>query len=279
MPNDLGQSEPYAWWGPVWTPAAPRNLGDLLRDRVLTPEMAALLWALMSRHASVIVIAEPRGAGKTTLLTALLDLYPPALRRIYLRGCYDPLTVLDHPALDPHRTLLLVNEISDHLPIYLWGSGVGRLFAATRRGFTFAATAHASDATALAHDLTAPPLALHPNEVGAIDLVVALDLWRERETPRRAVRQVTTWNRARRGDLREVPLATTDRATGQTRLNPSPIIQFVAERGERLTAANLAAELQARTAVLAEICKHGPPQTADLRAAIGRKWVRAGQIR
>lgn len=167
-------SEPFLWWGPVWEPPPVRSLVELIQDEVTTPAVAALLWGMLARRASIIVAAGPRGVGKTTVLSALLDCYPATSRRLYLRGCYESFAFLDDPTVDPGESLLLVNEISSHLPAYLWGPGVRRLLQAAGQGFTFAATAHATAIEELVGQLAGYPLHIPMSELAAINLVVLL---------------------------------------------------------------------------------------------------------
>ena len=175
-PAGAAYDEPFAWWGPIWSPPVPRTVADLVRQHVMSPATAALLWALLARRASIAVVADPRGAGKTTLLTALLDFLPAGTRRLYLRGCYEPFAFLDDPTVEPSRSVLLVNEISAHLPSYLWGSAVRRVLQATARGFALAVTAHASSVEDLVAMLASYPLRIPPAEIAAIDIVVVLDV-------------------------------------------------------------------------------------------------------
>jgi len=122
----------------------------------------------------VVVVAGPRGAGKTTLLNALIDCYPSDTRRFYLRGCFEPFSFLSDPAVQPGRSLLLVNEFSPHLPSYLWGSGVARVLTAIKQGFAVVGTAHAADAVEFVASLAGFPLRIAPALIGGIDLIVAL---------------------------------------------------------------------------------------------------------
>jgi energy-coupling factor transporter ATP-binding protein EcfA2 len=180
--------EPFGWWGPVWSAPEPHAIGDLIGDGVLTAECAALLAALLVRRASIVVAAGPSGAGKTTLLTALLDFLPEGTRRIYVRGCYEPFDFLDSTA--PEQSVLLVNELSPHLPIYLWGPGVRRVLQATGSGYQLAATAHATSVDEFVYSLSGYPLRVPAAEIAAIDLLVLLDAWLDGRGVQREVRSV-----------------------------------------------------------------------------------------
>jgi hypothetical protein len=166
--------EPFFWWGPRWEPPRPHRLGALLEDGTIDLWSAAHLWAALARRRSLAVVAGPSGVGKTTLLTALLDLLPAETRRVYIRGCYEDFAFLDDPRVDPRRTSLLVNELSPHLPVYLWGAGVARLLAAAPRGYQLLTTAHAASGLEFAASLAGSPLRLTAPAIAAFDIIVAL---------------------------------------------------------------------------------------------------------
>jgi energy-coupling factor transporter ATP-binding protein EcfA2 len=180
--------EPFGWWGPVWASPATHTIGDLVRDGILTAESAALLWVLLERRASLVVAAGPSGAGKTTLLTALLDFLPAETRRIYVRGCYEPFDFLG--STEPATSALLVNELSPHLPIYLWGPGVRTTLAAVRDGYQLMATAHALSVDEFVFSLAGYPLRVPAAEIAAVDLLVLLDAWLDGRGVRREVRTI-----------------------------------------------------------------------------------------
>ncbi len=184
MPPEPRYEEPFYWWGPGWEPPARFELVHLLRDGAIEPDAAALLWAGLVRHQSIVVIGGPGGIGKSTLLASLLELAPRSSRSIYLRGCYETFAFLDDASLDPEHTLLLANEISPHLPIYLWGPAVSRALDAVRQGFALLATAHASSVTEFVATLTGSPLRLAARSVALLDLVVLLEASAEHRSGR-----------------------------------------------------------------------------------------------
>jgi energy-coupling factor transporter ATP-binding protein EcfA2 len=188
--------EPFFWWGPGWESPAARSMSDLLRDGTIDAWTAAQLWAALARRRSMVVVAEPSGAGKTTLLTALLEFLPEGTRRLYLRGCYEAFSFLVNPEIKSDSSALLINEISPHLPVYLWGPAVAQSLAAGQRGFTLLATAHAESVPALVGLLSGSPLRIPANQVAVFEFVVVLapstqaassrrvtGLWRLHPTP------------------------------------------------------------------------------------------------
>jgi energy-coupling factor transporter ATP-binding protein EcfA2 len=195
MPAAKKYAEPFSWWGPAWADADWRTIADLLRDGTIDTDAAALIWAALARRRSLAVIAGPSGAGKTTLLGALLDLLPVDTRRIYIRGCFETFAFLSDVDVAPERAALLVNEISPHLPVYLWGPAVARLLDAADDGFTLLATAHAESVPAFVGLLTGPPLRIDAAKAGAFELVVLLDRVPDNASGRR-VRGVWRLSRA-----------------------------------------------------------------------------------
>ncbi|MDQ3411721.1 MAG: hypothetical protein M3509_06330 [Chloroflexota bacterium] len=212
-PPPRSYDEPFVWWGPRWEPPSERTIVDLIRAGMLSTRVAALLWGMLARRATVLVAAGPRGAGKTTLLTALLDFLPAGTRRIYPRGCYESFSFLDDPAVEPARSVLLINEISPHLPAYLWGPGVHRAFAATSRGFALAATAHATSIADLVGQLTGYPLRVPIRALAALSLVVFVTAGEERGEVIRRVERVWFVSGGERGGLTVDPIASTDEIT------------------------------------------------------------------
>jgi len=187
MRGERPYHRPFGWWGGHgwWHPPEPLSLVELLQARTLDPLLAGLLWVALERKASLLVASGPPMAGKTTLLTALVDLLPPHYETVYTHGWREDFAFLAET--DPARTYILVNEISDHLPVYLWGPAVARLFSALERGYSLGATMHAEDPRSAFAQLTEPPNGVPPERVARclhLFLTMALDYGR-REVRRR----------------------------------------------------------------------------------------------
>jgi hypothetical protein len=167
--------EPFHWWGPRWEPTARIDLAQLLRNETIDVADAAILWAALARLQSITVIGGPSRLGKTTLLSALLCFLPPGIRRLHLHGSFETFAFLQDPSIEPHGTALLINEISPHLPIYLWGPGVESLLAAAERGFTLLATAHGDSVPQFVGSLTGSPLRVPAPLLAALGTIVLLE--------------------------------------------------------------------------------------------------------
>ncbi|MFN8676451.1 MAG: hypothetical protein U0Z70_08760 [Thermomicrobiales bacterium] len=166
---------PYHWWGPGPAPPESLTLRDLILSGVLDVDCAAKLWASVAGHLSLTVIGGPSGLGKSTMVQALLPALSQSARRVYLRGCYESFAFQDDPSFLPATTVLLVNEISPHLPIYLWGPAVQRTLAAGEAGYQIVATAHGRSVLEFAASLTGSPLRIPARELAALGLVALME--------------------------------------------------------------------------------------------------------
>ena len=164
--------EPFGWWGYHRTPPEPRSIVWLMQQGAIDARLSAFLSLAVELRRSLIVIAEPHEAGKTTLLTALLDFLPDDVQPVYLRGWYERFAFLR--VVPPERAYVLCNEISAHLPTYLWGHGVRRIFESAELGYPLATTMHASSAADAFAQLAAFPLEAPVTQLAAIDLVVSI---------------------------------------------------------------------------------------------------------
>ncbi len=146
-------NQPESWWGwHGYNHPEPLSITQIVASGTITPRITALLWIAMERGASIILAADPPGAGKTTILTALLAFARPEASVYFTRGWGER---FDLPPIDDSApTYILINEISDHLPVYSWGPYVQRAFELMAEGYSLASTMHADTVEGVIEQLT-----------------------------------------------------------------------------------------------------------------------------
>jgi energy-coupling factor transporter ATP-binding protein EcfA2 len=192
------QVEPYGWWGYGWRQTERLSVVQLIAAGNFDARTAALLWLMLDARASLIVAADPPGAGKTTTLSALCAFLPATTQRVYLRGRNETFDFLG--ATTPARGYLLCNEISNHLPVYLWGRQVGELFALVVAGYGLGATMHAESLAEIAATLEGYPLYIPRAAVARLDLLLTLAVDYIERRPRRHLAELTLLRRDGTGD-------------------------------------------------------------------------------
>lgn len=163
-------NQPESWWGwHGYNHPEPLSITEILRAGTMSPRLAATFWMAMERGLSIIVAANPPGAGKTTILTALLAFSHPETAVYFTRGWGEQFRL--PPPGGEAPTYLLVNEISDHLPVYSWGPYVQRAFELMAEGYSLASTMH-SDTVDGAIEQLVEECDVPPHLVGQLALVV-----------------------------------------------------------------------------------------------------------
>jgi hypothetical protein len=116
------------------------SICELIQAGNLSPRLAAMFWVAMERGASIIIAADPPSSGKTTTLSALLAFTPPDTAVYFTRGYGEPFAL---PTLsESYNTYILINELSDHIPVYTWDDNARRAFELLSQGYRLASTMH-----------------------------------------------------------------------------------------------------------------------------------------
>ena len=166
---------PEGWWGYHWSLPRPMSAVEIVESGSLDARLMAALWAVTSRRGSVMLASEAPMAGKTTTLSALVDFLPAGTVGVFLRGWRGD---LDWTAeIGPERGYLLVNEMSDHLPIYVWGRNARGALQLTRRGYGMGATMHA-DSLPEAVDLLRGQLGATDEDLAGLTLYLQYSAYR-----------------------------------------------------------------------------------------------------
>jgi archaeal flagellar protein FlaI len=200
---DAPRSRPYAptvaetspgrgRWAIRHVPPTPRSIVELIRSGTLDAELAATLWVLIEGRVPLVVGAAARGIGKTTLLDALLAFLPPGVRTVELAGAMEtfdwlpqapelgwrrrplPFRPEPSPPIRPDNTVLLIPELSDHLPSYTWGAEARIAIRAVVIGYGLAATIHADSLDDVFDQLRRPPVGLADDELSRLGIVLIL---------------------------------------------------------------------------------------------------------
>ena len=132
---------PEGWWGYHWAPPTPMSAVELIGTPTIDNRLMATLWAVVSRRRSVMLSSEAPQAGKTTALSALVDFLPDDTTGVFVRGWWEEYDWLDE--IPAGTGYLLINEMSDHLPIYVWGRAARGALVLAGKGWGLGATMHA----------------------------------------------------------------------------------------------------------------------------------------
>ncbi|HYN63247.1 MAG TPA: hypothetical protein VES36_01475, partial [Candidatus Limnocylindrales bacterium] len=150
---------PEGWWGYHWSLPQPMSAVEIVESGSVDARLMATLWAVMARRRGVMLASEAPQAGKTTTLSALVDFLPDQTVGVFLRGWGQDMGWTDE--IGPDRGFMLVNEMSDHLPIYVWGPNARAALRLAGSGYGFGGTMHA--------DSLDEALSCLRDEVGATD--------------------------------------------------------------------------------------------------------------
>lgn len=154
---------PEGWWGYHWSLPRPMSAVEIVESGSIDARLMATLWAVVSRRRGVMLSSEAPMAGKTTTLSALVDLLPDQTVGIFLRGWRRDVSWTDE--VGPDRGYMLINEMSDHLPIYVWGPNALAALQLAGGGYGIGATMHA--------DTLDEALGTLRGELGAMDADLA----------------------------------------------------------------------------------------------------------
>lgn len=249
---------PVGWWGWNWEPPVPMSVTELLEAGNFDARTAALAWLVLESHGSLLIAAEQPHSGKTTTLTAFLDFLPNDVTRVFVRGWSETFDYLEQT--EPSGTLLLANELSSHLPVYLWGPKAVRVFRSLRKGYALGSTLHADTAEEAVAQLTGE-LGVAPADLARVELLAVMRLY---GTSRGGLaRRLVSLHRV--DGL--VPLVHWDQSTDEHGHHEDAQLELLCAR-QRRPHEEIAAELQRRTAFLEELTARGLRSIPDVRAAL-----------
>ncbi len=138
--------DPYERYYWHYESRRPLSIAQIIALGSVDAETAGLAWMLLEHGASLTVAGptDPQpGVGKTTTLNALLQFLPEGTALAYMSGMYENFAFTRTPAINPATTYALCNEVSDHLPIYMWGRIARRYLSLPAQGYHIATSVHA----------------------------------------------------------------------------------------------------------------------------------------
>jgi hypothetical protein len=253
-------NQPVSWWGWHWEPPVPMSIIELIQAGNLNARLAAMLWIGMEHGASLIVAAEPPSSGKTTTLTALLSFTPPETAVYFTRGMGETFSL--PPRSDSYPTYILINEMSDHIPVYTWDGNARRAFELLAEGYSLATTMHDETVEGVIRQLR-DDLSIPEKQITKLTFVIPLHVGRLGGVMRR-VQEVAMVENAR--DLKRI--ASWDIS------NDSFDVLSDAEHREALagwagmTVENLEADLEKREGFLTTLLNTGVSSIPEVNAAI-----------
>lgn len=178
--------------------AAPRSIVELIQAGTLDAELAATLWVLIAGGVPIVVAGADEGIGKSTLLIALVGFLPSRVRRMELTGATESFDWLpqatelgwhgaagagpasarpardDEPPVRPETTILIIPELSDHLPSSTWGDEARLALRAASIGYGLAATTHADGLDEVLDSLHRPPVSATDDELSRLGAILVL---------------------------------------------------------------------------------------------------------
>lgn len=256
---------PVGWWGWNWEPPVPMSITQLLEAGNMDARTAALCGMTIEAHGSLLIAAEQPHSGKTTTLTALLDFLPNATRRIFIRGWAETFDFLGQTR--PESTLLLANELSSHLPVYLWGPKAVRVFETLRRGYALASTLHADSCDEALAQLVGE-LGVDRNDLARVNLLMVMRIYAT--TGGGYARRVVALHRLvpRGGMVTPIPLVTHVERTDMHEHDESAEIDLLHSLRQSADREGLAAELERRSEHLTDLLGRGCRAIPEVRAAL-----------
>ena len=170
--------DPYERYYWHYDSRRPLSMAQIIAQGSVDAETVALTWLLLEHGVSLTVAGptDPQpGVGKTTTLNALLQFLPEGTALAYMSGMYENFAFTRLPDIDPATTYALCNEVSNHLPIYMWGRVARRYLTLPAQGYHIATSIHADtidDVISMCHH----DLHLRPVDVRRLGLVVNIGL-------------------------------------------------------------------------------------------------------
>lgn len=256
-------NQPVSWWGWHWEPPVPMSIIELIRAGNLNARLTAMLWIGMERGASLIVAADPPSSGKTTTLTALLSFTPPETAVYFTRGIGETFALPAHS--DSYRTYILINEMSDHIPVYTWDDNARRAFELLGDGYSLATTMHDETVEGVIRQLR-DDLSIPEKHIAGLTFVIPLYVGRLGGVMRRV--QEVAFIQQDGQELSVARIATWDLQTDAFQVLAGTEHRETFAQWAGLALEELDEELEKRAGFLTTLLKTGVSSIPEVNAAI-----------
>ena len=236
---------------------------ELIQAGNLNARLAAMLWIAMERGASLIVAADPPSSGKTTTLSALLSFTPPETAVYFTRGMGETFSL--PPRSDSYPTYLLINEMSDHIPVYTWDDNARRAFELLAEGYSLATTMHDETVEGVVRQLR-DDLSIPPEHITKLTFIIPLYVGRLGGLMRRV--QEVAFVQPDADGIRTTAIASWDMNTDSFAVLPESEHRDAYARWARLSTEALDAELDKREGFLTTLLNTGVTAIPEVNQAI-----------
>jgi hypothetical protein len=241
------------------------SIVEIIGAGSMSARMAAMYWVGMERGASIIVAADPPSAGKTTTLSALLAFTPPETLVYFTRGQGETFAL--PPRTGAYPTYLLINEMSDHIPVYTWDEYARRAFQLLAEGYSMATTMHADTVEGVIRQLEGD-LGIPRRQIANVTFIVPLYIGRSQVTVRRVLQTALLLPNG--NDLRIVELTRWDRDADEFGVLAEEQARESFATWAGLTPEALDFELDRREGFLRRLVKDGIAEISEVSRAIER---------
>jgi hypothetical protein len=239
------------------------SIVELIHAGNLSARLAAMFWIAMERGASLIVAADPPSAGKTTTLSALLAFTPPEAAVYFTRGQGETFAL--PPVSDAYPTYILINEMSDHIPVYTWDDHARKAFDLLSQGYRLATTMHADTAEGVLSQLRSD-LHVPDSQIANLTFIVPLHIGQQPPVKRRV--QEVSFLQPAGESLHTGTLATWDASTDSFEVLEDAAPREAFARWAKLTPGELEKELEEREAFLKTLTSTGVESVREVAFAI-----------
>jgi hypothetical protein len=222
---------------------------ELIEAGNMDERVAGLFWVAMERGASLIIAADPPSSGKTTTLSALMSFTHPDTAVYFTCGEGEDFRL---PVVSAaYDTYILVNEMSDHIPVYTWDDNARRVFELLSEGYRLGTTMHANTTTEVIEQLEGQ-LAVPPSHVAHLTFIVPMHIER---TPGGVLRRIAEMSFLRRnGETYEVLTAVRwEPESDAFRVLDEPVATEAFAAWAGLSEADLAAAIEEHAAFLRDL--------------------------